>query len=180
MIATEDPHLAQTAKHLTTQAKVPGSGYNHDTVGYNYRMNALAAAFGVAQLEKLAETVRAKRSVAAHYDCLLEGASAIHAAPVQNWAYATHWLYSVFFGDLSVDLDGVVQSLLGVGIETRRIWPPLHRQRPYSKTPRLAGDVAEDIYRRVLSLPSSPHLTGTDQERVVMHLERYIETNRLE
>ena len=53
MLVTDDEALARRARHLTTQARLPGLAYDHDEVGYNYRLTNIAAALGLAQLEEL-------------------------------------------------------------------------------------------------------------------------------
>ena len=64
MLVTDDEALAQRARHLSTQARLPGRAYDHDEVGYNYRLSNLAAALGVAQLEELPALVAARRALA--------------------------------------------------------------------------------------------------------------------
>ena len=53
MLVTDDEALARRAKHLTTQARLPGLEYDHDEIGYNYRLTNLAAALGLSQLEEI-------------------------------------------------------------------------------------------------------------------------------
>ena len=68
-IITNNKELAKKAKHLTTTAKVPHKWkFNHDFVGYNYRMPNLNAALLVAQLEKLDDFITNKRSLALKYE----------------------------------------------------------------------------------------------------------------
>ncbi|MTD58426.1 DegT/DnrJ/EryC1/StrS family aminotransferase [Amycolatopsis pithecellobii] len=162
MITTDDADRAAAARHLTTQAKLPGPGYRHDAVGYNYRLNSLAAAVGLAQLERLSNRVAAKRAIAARYDKLLTGLP-VSPAPSTTWARPTYWLYSVLL-DEQADGDHFVESLSGREVQARRVWPPLHVQAPYVGCARLGGDVADHIYRRGLSLPSSAGLSLSQQQ----------------
>ncbi len=76
MLVTDDEALAVRAKHLTTQAKVPDTGYLHDEVGYNYRLTNVAAALGIAQLERLPSFVATKRRIAERYDAAFAGTRA--------------------------------------------------------------------------------------------------------
>ena len=72
MILTNDDALADRAKHLTTTAKVPHSWeFEHDEIGYNYRMPNLNAALGCAQMEILSEVLRVKAEVAGSLPQLL-------------------------------------------------------------------------------------------------------------
>ncbi len=166
MIVTDDASLAARAHHLTTQAKVPGPGYVHDEVGYNYRLSNLAAALGVAQLERLPELLAAKRAVAQRYRCALEPLG-LTPAPHATWADPTFWLYSPLLPAGGPGAGEVAARLQAEGVQARRLWPPLHHQAPYRDAPLLGGRVSEALYRSGLSLPSSADLHAPDQQRVV-------------
>ncbi|MEV5966063.1 DegT/DnrJ/EryC1/StrS family aminotransferase [Kribbella sp. NPDC051952] len=169
MITTDDPEYAAKAKHLTTQAKVPGSAYLHDAVGYNYRLSNLSAAVGVAQLERLTDLIDRKRQIADGYAKLLDGLP-VAVAPCAPWADPTYWLYSVL-----LDADGpapatVVTELACDEVEARQVWRPLHRQPPYADCERLDGSVADTLHDRGLSLPSSAQLEEAEQQTVSVAL----------
>lgn len=173
MIVTAATGLAAQARHLCTQAKAPGGEYIHDTVGYNYRLTNLAAALGTAQLERLPDRLRAKRALAARYDDLL-AALPVSLPPRADWAEPTHWLYSVLLGEEAPDPGAVIALMAEEGVEARRLWPPLHCQRPYRPAERLGGAVADDLHRRGVSLPSSAHLTADDQGAVLSALTKAV------
>jgi dTDP-4-amino-4,6-dideoxygalactose transaminase len=166
MLVTDDGDLASRARHLTTQAKLPG-GYVHDTVGYNYRLTNIAAALGTAQLEQLPGVLRAKRAIAARYAAWLAELP-LTPAPGAPWADPTYWLYSVRLAEAPP--GDVVADLIARQILTRRLWPPLHGQRPYAGTEVVGQGVADDLYRCGISLPSSAHLTEAEQHTVVTAL----------
>jgi dTDP-4-amino-4,6-dideoxygalactose transaminase len=169
MVVTDDAELARRTRHLTTQAKLPGTGYLHDTVGYNYRLTNVAAALGVAQLEQLPRFLIAKRALAARYEQMLGGVP-VTPAPHARWASPSHWLYSVLLPGAEPDRDAVITALRDAGIGARPLWTPVHRQRPYAAAARLGGSVAEQLHRRGLSLPSSTGLSTADQGRTVSAL----------
>ncbi len=168
MVVTDDADLAARARHLTTQAKVPDVGYLHDEVGYNYRLTNIAAALGLAQLERLDELVGAKRRVAARYDEALADTGLVLPPRVEGLD-ATYWLYSVLVPDDDPrGRDGLLAHLTERGVGARALWRPLHDQPPYASAPVIGGaDVAGDLFRRGVSLPCSTDLTEADQERVV-------------
>lgn len=169
MIVTDDARTAAAARHLTTQAKLAEAHYVHDTVGYNYRMSSLAAAVGLAQVERLPQLLRAKRSIADRYRDGLAGSS-VSPAPRAPWADPSSWLYSVLLDDAGPGPAAAVTALADAGVQARRLWPPLHRQAPYRAAGRLGGAVADDLFRRGLSLPSSADLASADQRSVVTAL----------
>ncbi|GAA3810642.1 LegC family aminotransferase [Amycolatopsis tucumanensis] len=168
MITTDDTERAAMAKHLTTQANTAGKYYVHDTVGYNYRLTNVAAALGLGQLERLDDLLAAKREISARYGRALHGLPA-SPPPHAPWADPTFWLYSVLLNDAS-STAAVVACLEGAGVHARPLWPPLHLQAPYRDVERLAGETAEELHGRGVSLPSSAHLSERDQERVVVSL----------
>ncbi|NDL56641.1 DegT/DnrJ/EryC1/StrS family aminotransferase [Phytoactinopolyspora mesophila] len=177
MITTDDDAMAAEARHLINQAKMAGPGYIHDTVGYNYRLSNLAAAIGTAQVECLAERLRAKWAIAARYAEALRWLP-LTLAPHAEWAHPSYWLYSVLIDDAGIDPDGVVEAARSDGVQLRRLWPPLHRQRPYRRVDRIGGEIADDIYRRGVSLPSSAHLSEGDQKAVTASLAAHIGSSR--
>jgi perosamine synthetase len=166
MIVTDDVKIAERARHLTTQAKLPGPGYVHDEVGFNYRLSNLAAAVGVAQLEELPQFVGFKQALAARYDVGLAGVS-VTLPPRAAWASPTYWLYSVLVASDGPAADVCIDRLNASAVQARPLWHPLHLQAPYAATERIGGTIAEDIARRGISLPSSVGLTPNDQEWVI-------------
>jgi len=172
MITTDDERLAKRARHLTTQARLPGDEYRHDEVGFNYRLTNVAAALGVAQLEQLPTFLEKKRAIAATYDAALSSLPGVSRPRSTPGASASSWLYSVridrdVFG---ADRKSVAAALGEIGITCRPIWTPVHLLPPYRDAPRLGGSRAEAVFAEGLSLPSSVSLSPTQQERVIAGL----------
>jgi dTDP-4-amino-4,6-dideoxygalactose transaminase len=157
MITTDDPELARRAKHLTTQARLPGAEYRHDEVGYNYRLTNLAAALGLAQLEQLPGFLVHKRSQAKAYAEALAPLDGVVPAPDEPWAESSFWLYSMRLTG-AVGRVAVRERLSAAGIDTRPIWSPLHTMPMYAAAPRLGGEVSERLFAEGLSLPSTAGL----------------------
>jgi dTDP-4-amino-4,6-dideoxygalactose transaminase len=169
MIVTDDEGLAARARHLTMQARVPGPDYVHDEVGFNYRLSNLAAAVGLAQLEQLPKFIASKRAIADRYDSgLCE--TTLTCAPRAPWAESSSWLYSVLARDKS-GRDSLRSGLADQGIETRSIWRPIHLQAPYSSAGCLGDVVAQSLFERALSLPSSVGLSESEQADVVRAIQ---------
>ncbi len=167
MLVTDDESLAVRARHLSTQAKVPDTGYLHDEIGYNYRLTNVAAALGVAQLERLPAFVARKREIAAVYDAALAD-TGLTRPPRRPGYDSTYWLYSVLVPDsMPGGRDGLLAELAAAGIDARPLWRPLHAQPPYAAAARVGGSVADDLFQRGLSLPCSTDLTAADQARVI-------------
>ncbi len=171
MLTTDDPVLARRARHLATQARMPGIAVRHDEVGYNYRLTNLAAAVGLAQLESLPRFLAAKRAIADRYDDALAPLG-VRLPPRAAWAAPSHWLYSILLdGARPGARDATIAALGEAGIESRPLWDPLHTLGIHGAAPRLGtGAVAESLASAGLSLPSSVGLSSDDQERVVATL----------
>ncbi|CAN5306522.1 LegC family aminotransferase [soil metagenome] len=170
MVVTDDKELADRARHLVTQAKIPGIGYLHDEIGYNYRLTNIAAALGVAQLEQLPGFVRRKSEIARRYDAAFSGVPGLTCPPRLPWADASYWLYSILCGQSrtgSATRDLILDRLRSAEVDARPLWRPLHRQPPYADARRLGGPVSDDLFDRGISLPSSVSLTVADQDFVI-------------
>lgn len=169
MLITNDEEVARRAKHLTTQARVPGPDYWHDEVGYNYRLTNVAAAIGLSQLEQLPEFLLKKRAIAAGYDRALENVPGITLSPRTKWANPSMWLYSVLVdrAQFGCDRSGVLDRLARQGIEARPLWSPVHKMPPYRNARYVGGSAANRIHRCGLALPCSVGLGPEEQEAVI-------------
>ena len=126
-ILTNDEAVAKQARYLTTQAKEDGIEYIHHAVGYNYRMNNVLAAFGLAQLETLTERIAVKRNNFALYEQAL-GPGRLLQQP--EWSDANRWFYAYLCSDADAK-ERVIGACIEAGIQVRPLWFPNHLQRPY-------------------------------------------------
>jgi dTDP-4-amino-4,6-dideoxygalactose transaminase len=167
MVVTDDELLARRARHLSTQARLRGLAYDHDEVGYNYRLTNLAAALGVAQLEEFGRLLGARRANAARYDQAIATIDGLRPAPRAAWADPTFWLYTAALDEPEpARRDRILAGLAEAGIEARPIWRPIHQTRRYADADRLGGAVADRIFDAAFCLPSSSNLTEAQLDRV--------------
>jgi dTDP-4-amino-4,6-dideoxygalactose transaminase len=169
MIVTDDPALARRARHLTTQARVPGLEYWHDEIGYNYRLTNLQAALGLAQLEQLDRFNARKREIAERYNEAFACIEGIDLRQESADMRSSWWMYTVLinppvFGRTRTD---VIARLDAAGIGSRPLWTPLHTMQPFASAPYIGGGVAADLFARGLSLPCSVALDSGQQEAVI-------------
>src|SRR5690349_8919858 len=169
MIVTDDEAWATIARYLTTQAKDDPIEYEHHRVGYNYRLTNVSAAMGVAQFERLAAHVEAKRRIADTYTAALDAIPGLTSMREAPWARSTSWMYTVLvdpdrFGMTS---RALLHTLAAVGIQTRPLWQPLHRSLAHAGSYVVDGTVADRLYRDALSLPCSVGLTEPAQQTVI-------------
>ena len=169
MIVTAHPTWAQKARYLTTQAKDDPLEYIHHEIGYNYRLTNIQAAIGVAQLQSLDQHIQAKRKMAALYREKLEAISGLTQPMPASWAHSTFWLYTILVepGGYGMESRQLHRKLREAHIESRPLWHPIHRLKPFSQCYAHKVEVAFRLYREGLSLPSSVGLCWEDQKRVI-------------
>jgi aminotransferase in exopolysaccharide biosynthesis len=173
-LISTDTDILQRAKYLSTQAKENLPYYQHLEIGYNYRMNNMAAAIGLAQLERLDEFIAKRRMINANYRSLFDEFRGIQFQPELPGSSSNFWLSAILMDENKTGLsnDNFRTMLLKQGIESRFLWKPLHLQPVYREYPYYGGEVAEGLFSKGLCLPSSTSLTGDDQERIAGILVR--------
>ena len=161
-ILTNDAALAAAAKHLTTTAKVPHKWeYNHDEAGFNYRLPNINAALGCAQLEQLPRFLEQKRRLAAAYEASFAGIAEVRFFAEPDFAKSNYWLNVLLLDpDTAAQRDDILTATNDNDFMTRPAWTPLHQLPMWADSPKMDLSVAEDLYRRLINIPSSPHLAG--------------------
>lgn len=155
-VLTDDEALGLLAKHITTTAKQPHRwAFNHDMVGYNYRMPNINAALGCAQLEQLTGFLAAKRALAERYATAFEGMRGVQFFREPAFASSNYWLNAILL-DPAVEeqRDAVLEATNAAGMRTRPAWTLMHRLPMFASAPRMALEVAESIERRLINIPS--------------------------
>ena len=166
-LVAEDEELLVRAKHLSTTARV-GPHYDHDEVGFNYRMTNLQAAVGCAQLEQLDTFVATKRRIQATYADQLSDLADLVPLPEAAWAESARWFAGFRLDGWSTDRVGALRAgLRDGGIDARPFWKPMHLQRPYADAPTEPLPVTERVWPRVVTLPCSTGITDHDLAVVV-------------
>jgi perosamine synthetase len=159
-ILTDDEALARHAKHLTTTAKLPHRwSYEHDEVGYNYRMPNLNAALGCAQLEQLPAMLDAKRKLFDAYRKAFADLGGMQIVDEPKNCHSNFWLQTLKLDTKNQAWrDAIMETSANAGYMTRPIWGPLHKMRPYVDCPRMDMWVTSSLEQRLINLPSSAGL----------------------
>ncbi|MGO4919935.1 LegC family aminotransferase [Maribacter spongiicola] len=154
MIITNDETLAKKAKHITTTAKIPHRwDFNHDQVGYNYRMPNINAALGCAQLENLPEILKNKRNLALKYNDFFNDKPARFVTEPENTT-ANYWLNAIVLDNAS-ERDEFLTVTNNAGVMTRPIWKLMSGLPMFQKAQK--GNLENSIWleERVINIPSS-------------------------
>jgi perosamine synthetase len=159
-ILTNDEELADEAKHLTTTAKVSHRWeYNHDRIGYNFRMPNINAALGCAQLEKLPMFVESKRRLAESYRDAFSNIDGQRFFLEPNECHSNYWLQTIVLDEVNSNLRDAVLSATNLArLTTRPAWSLLCLQAPYRGCPRAEIGVAKELEKRIINIPSSAFL----------------------
>jgi dTDP-4-amino-4,6-dideoxygalactose transaminase len=169
MLVTRSPDLASHAKYLSTQARQPVVHYQHEDIGFNYRLSNLLAALGRAQLRGLEGKVASRRRNNERY---VEGLSALPGLrfmPVAGYGVPNYWLTCLTIEpeEFGADRNQVMGALEAEDIESRPTWKPLHLQPVFAGEEIVGGQVSSRIFERGLCLPSGSNLCDEDLDRVV-------------
>ena len=162
-VLVQDAALAERAHHLSTTAKRPHPwAFEHDEVGFNYRLPSLNAALGCAQLARLPDFLERKRALASFYKDLFVdlgeqfGMESFEEPP---GATSNYWLSLLLLPNEQAHLrDAILTQAHQQGVLARPAWHLLSDLPMYRMCPRMALHSARSLESRLLSLPSGPAL----------------------
>jgi perosamine synthetase len=160
VVVTDDEALAKRLRHLSTTARLPHHyEFDHDMVGYNYRMPNINAALGLAQMEQLPSLINGQRSLFDLYTTSFADGSFGHVRREPKGATSNYWLQAISLTDAVKDSkDELIRGCVDAGISVRPLWKPLNTLDPYSSHPSAATPVTDNLYYRIICLPSSAFL----------------------
>lgn len=196
MLASDDKELIDHARKLSQQARENFVYYEHEEIGYNYRMSNILAAIGRGQLKVLEERVEKKRWIFNYYKNALEDISGIEFMPEPPYSKSNRWLTVILIipDEFGCDHEKVRVALEKENIESRPVWKPMHMQPVFriaecnglsTECKRSAGrgieriikrryearvvegKVAEDLFKHGLCLPSGTAMNEEDLDRVI-------------
>jgi perosamine synthetase len=172
MVTTNDPDLVARMRQLRGHGTDPKRRYWHPVIGFNYRMTALQAAVGLAQVERAGELQSVKQSIFAEYARGLAGLP-LSLQPELPWAEAAQWMMCAVVDDRSpLTAEQLRTALESQGIETRPFFPPIPHLPPYGLTERFP--VAERLAERGMNLPSGPKLEIDDVRFVCQAIREHL------
>jgi dTDP-4-amino-4,6-dideoxygalactose transaminase len=168
MLVTDDADFAAKVRFWATQSREDYPWYEHEEIGYNYRLSNILAALGRSQLERIDATVARRREVRDLYRVGLEALDGIWVQQDPPWGRSNAWLTVVRF-DVERCADAptrVREALEESNIESRPIWKPMHQQPVYAGARSYLSGAADSIYASGLCLPSGPGITDSDIDEI--------------
>ena len=170
MLITDDKAARDKAFKWSTQSREPAPWYQHEDIGYNYRMSNVVAGIGRGQLKHLDEHKAKKAEIYQRYKDGLKDLP-VTMNPYLSETKPNFWLSCMLIDESAkVDPMTVLEKLNALNIETRPIWKPMHMQPVFKGHDFISAydkPVCEDIFARGLCLPSDVKMTEQEQAFVI-------------
>ncbi len=170
MLITKTPQEREKALFLATQAREKALWYQHEEIGYNYRMSNIVAGIGRGQLLHLDEHKALKEKIYYKYKAEFKDLPVTMNPYAENSA-PNHWLSCLLIDEsCDVRMTDIIEKLAAENIEARPIWKPMHMQPVFKDNDFISAyenPVDEDIFARGLCLPSDIKMTDEEQMRVI-------------
>jgi perosamine synthetase len=169
MVLTNDKTLADRCRDLRNLCFDKERRFIHEELGWNFRMSNVQAAIGVAQLERIGQTLAKKRQIGGWYQQRLCGHPRLQL-PRERTEYAEniYWVFGVVLDEaISFDADEAMARLKSKGVDSRHFFWPIHEQPVFRRKGWFTNERcpnAERIARRGLYLPSGVGLTEEEAE----------------
>lgn len=154
MIITNDENIARKARHITTTAKVPHRwDFEHDTLGFNYRLPNINAALGCAQMENLPAIISKKRNLAKAYSKFFQDMDITFIKEPKN-TRSNYWLNALILEDME-ERNAFLEATNNNSIMTRPIWKLMTSLPMYCNAQTGNLENAKWLEQRVVNIPSS-------------------------
>ena len=155
MILTQKKIIEEESRHLTTTAKIPHQwNFDHDAIGFNYRMPNLNAALGMSQMKKLPRFLKVKRNIAECYQKWGEKNSMVFIREIKS-SSSNYWLNALLAENLE-ERNKILEITNKHDVITRPIWTPMHQLRINKKFKTFVPLKNSDwLFERIVCMPSS-------------------------
>ena len=160
IILTNNKKLWKKAYHLSKTSKVNHQfEFIHDQIGYNYRMPNLNAALGLSQLKKLNKNIKKRRSLFKKYFKEFKNNNFANIYEEPKFSKSNYWLQTLLLNENSKNYKNLILELLNKsGYSCRPAWSLIHKLKIYKNSPKMKLNITEDIYEKIINIPSSSFL----------------------
>lgn len=176
-LVVNDDDAKKETMFYATQARENFPYYQHERIGYNYRMSNICAGIGRGQMTVLAEHVAHHRHV---HQIYMEGFTEIDGITLMNNSSdkfkSNFWLCAVLIDakKTGFDYEQLRVKLDEMGVETRPLWKPLHLQPVFSNVPAYVDGTSERLFNQGLCLPAGPMVTDEDVHYIIDRIKECI------
>lgn len=189
-LVCNDSEIKTKAIFLATQAREKASYYQHEAVGFNYRMSNICAGIGRGQMTVLNDYVARHKKVHDLYKKLLKDVEGIKVHDNFNDLYDSNfWLTTITVdpeirikgqnttaidGEPNPNIEALRVYMDAAGIEARSVWKPMHKQPVYKNCPAYMNGVSEAIFKVGMCLPAGPYVSDEDVRYIVEMIKRAV------
>lgn len=166
---------ADRVKFYATQAREQRPYYYHETIGYNYRLSNVSAGIGCGQMDVLQPHVELRRAIHDFYTKELAEIDGLSVQQNPSTDFDSNfWLSTVIIDPKTgKDPESLRQFMLDAGVETRRLWRPMHMQPVFADAPYYGGTTCETLFDRGLCLPSGSGLKEEELRYVADKIKEF-------
>lgn len=166
-----DEESARRVKFYATQARENFPYYQHEQIGYNYRLSNISAGVGRGQMYVLNEHIARRRAIHALYVEKLKNTPGITVMQPRSNVdlHPNYWLSTILVNpqEAGFTYQELSARLTAADIESRPLWKPMHLQPVFAKSPAYVNGVSEALFAQGLCLPSGPMVTDEDVDKIV-------------
>lgn len=166
-----DEESARRVKFYATQARENFPYYQHEQIGYNYRLSNISAGVGRGQMYVLDEHIARRRAIHALYVEKLKNTPGITVMQPRSNVdlHPNYWLSTILVNpqEAGFTWQELSTRLTAADIESRPLWKPMHLQPVFAKAPAYVNGVSEALFAQGLCLPSGPMVTDEDVDKIV-------------
>lgn len=171
IISSNDSKIIKKAMYLSAQAKDDAFNYDHQEIGYNYRLSNMHAAIGLAQIERIEEIIDHKKKLHEEYIFNLKNNDNFKILDSPNFSRNNCWLNVVSFLNKKKEFrDKLIKKFLNRGINVRPIWKLNNTQKPYLKKQTYKVNTAKKIVSNSICLPSGFGVSQKDVKKICLFL----------
>ena len=174
-LVVPDADAKKKTMFYATQAREPFPYYQHEEIGYNYRMSNICAGIGRGQMTVLDEHIAHHRHVHELYEKAFAGIDGIELKCNPNSDFnANFWLCTILIDKekTGFDYEQLRVALDAKGIESRPLWKPMHMQPVYKDAPCYINGTSERLFGKGLCLPAGPYVSDSDVEYIVSEIKK--------
>lgn len=172
-VITKSKKIANKVLFLATQARENTIYYQHEVIGYNYRINPLAASLGCLEINNLNKYIELRKRNHQYYlDFFKDIFTVKMLVEPSECFYSNHWLSAVVLESYE-QREALRLAFEKANIETRPLWKPMHLQPIFKSYPYYGARISEDLFERGLCLPSGSNLTESEKERILSELQLF-------
>lgn len=176
-LVVSDSERKKETMFYATQARENFPYYQHEKIGYNYRMSNICAGIGRGQMTILDEHIAHHRCIHELYRQAFADVDGIEIKNNPSDDFDSNYWLSTILIDLKktgFTHDDLRVALDAKGVETRPLWKPLHLQPIFANVPHYVNGVSESLFERGLCLPSGPYVTEEDALFIVGEIKSLI------